>query len=205
MTYCHPFLPSHVDDVIKAVEDELTRKQVEDELTRKHVEDELTRKHVEDELTRKQVEDELSRKQVEDELTRKHVEDELTRKHVEDELTRKQVEDELSRKQVEDELTQEHVEVDNIAQEVGLARGRCRQIWDLLRQNARWAAVFLGGLAVTLICSATATGIAEGNNPLWIASLSVVVVLLAVALIAFCLAFQDVSQAQQVSSEVPAV
>ena len=103
---------------------------------------------------------------------------------------------------VEAELTEENVEVDNTMQEVGVSRDRRRQIWDYLRQKAGRAATSLGTLAVTILCSATVTGIAEKNNTLWIASLSVVVFLLAAASVASYLALQEVTgQGSQVTSE----
>ena len=66
----------------------------------------------------------------------------------------------------------------------GTVENRWHQAWHRLRKKAGWAALSLGGLAVTIFCSATVTGIAEGNDLLWITSLSVVVFLSVIALVA---------------------
>lgn len=95
------------------------------------------------------------------------------------------------------ERTEENGEDDNVMQEVGVSR-----FWHYLRQNARQAATPLWTLAVTILCTAAVTGIAEENDPKWwIASLSVVVLLLAAAFVACRLDFQEVNQGSQVTSE----
>ena len=82
-------------------------------------------------------------------------------------------------------------EEEQLEREGGLAWNRWHEAWNRLRGNAGRAALSLGGLAVTIFCSATVAGIAEGNNLLWITSLSVVSLLLVTALVASCFAFQD--------------
>ena len=67
----------------------------------------------------------------------------------------------------------------------GTVENRWHQAWDRLREKAGWAALSLRGLAVTIFCSATVTGIAEGNYLLlWITFLSVVFFLWVIALVA---------------------
>ena len=65
-----------------------------------------------------------------------------------------------------------------------IENNRWHQAWDRLREKAGWAALSLGGLAVIIFCSATVTGIAEGNYLLWITSLSVVIFISVMALVA---------------------
>ena len=64
-----------------------------------------------------------------------------------------------------------------------IGNNRWYQAWDRLREKAGWAPLSLGGLAVIIFCSATVTGIAEGNYLVCITSLSVVVFMSVMALV----------------------